>query len=283
MGCAQHARGFGVQDHLSWPFLDRAEFRRRVGEFLSDGFDLGLRCVYAADGPRELLEEDLAGLPHLQSALDRGALVLSVLGDLYQEGAPVDPDETLVTFAAATEEALAEGYAGLRIAADATSLLRSPEQLAAFAAWEHRADRYMTGHPFSAMCGFDRTQLTATATVALACLHPASRAGITPFRIYASDEPADLALAGDLDMPMIASFRECLDRTRMELPRELVVDGTRLGFVDHRGLKCLRDFAGRSGATVVLRTRSELPGRLIGLLSIAGIRAERVTADGVLA
>ncbi len=207
---------------------------------------------------------------------------LNALGDLYPEGAAIDPDETLSTFAAATEDALAAGYAGLRVAADVTSLVRSPEQLAAFATWEHAADRFMTEHPFSGLCGFDRGQLTAAATIALSCLHPVARAGITPFRVYCSDHNSDLALAGELDMSVTDDFRACLDRTDLEITRELIVDGTGLDFVDHRGLESIRDFATRFGVTAVLRTCSEMPGRLIDLLGLEGIRAESATTEGVL-
>ncbi len=274
--------GFGVQDHLSWPYDDRADFRRRVREFLSDGLDLGLRCFYAAQGPPELIEEDVAGIPDVQSEIDRGALALHLLSDLYPEGAVLDPGQTLSTFAAATDDALAAGYAGLRIAADSTPLVRSPEQLAAFTQWELAADRYMSEHPLSGMCGFDRRELTAAATVALACLHPAGRAGVTPFRVYCSDHQADLALAGELDMVADADFRACLDRIDLDVTSELVVDGMGLDFVDHRGLESIRDFARGLGATAVLRTCSEMPGRLIQLLGLEGIRVEPATAEGVL-
>ena len=282
MGGARHAIGFGDQDHLSWPYDDRADFRRRACEFLSDGLDMGLRCVYASEGSPELIAEDVSGIPDAQAQIDSGALAVHCLSDLYPEGAVLDPAKTLVTFAAATEDALAAGYAGLRVAADSTPLVRSPEQLAAFATWEHAADRYMTEHPLSGMCGFDRRDLTATATVALACLHPAGRAGSTLFRVYSPDRDADLALAGELDMSVADDFRACLDRIDLDVSRELIVDGTGLDFVDHRGLEGIRDFARGRGATAVLRTCSEMPGRLIELLGLEGIRAESATAEGML-
>ncbi len=282
VGGARYASGFGVQDHLSWPYDDRVDFHRRVCEFLSDGFDLGLRCVYASEGPRELLEADVVGVPDLQSKIASGALALNVLSDLYPDGSVIDAGETLATFAAATEDAVSAGYAGLRVVADATPLVRSPEQLAAFARWEHAADSYMSEHPLSGMCGFDRSQLNRTATIALACLHPAARAGITPFQVYSPDGPADLAVAGELDMAVKDDFRDCLERTGLDLTRELVVDGTGLSFVDHRGLETIRDFARRSGATAVLHTCSETPGRLIKLLGLEGIRAETPMTVGVL-
>lgn len=242
---------------------------------------LGLRCIYAVDRPLEQLEADLAGVPDLPAEVARGVR-LAVLGDLYRAGSVIDPDEMLATFTAATEDAVAQGYAGLRVVADATPLIRTPEQLAAFATWEHKADRYMTGHPLSAMCGFDRTELSASAADVLACLHPAARAGIAPFGVFASDDHADLALAGELDVSDSDSLRACLGRTGLDVTRELIVDGTRLKFVDHRGLESIRDFATGLGATAVLRTSSALPGRLIDLLGLDGIRAESATAQEVL-
>ena len=276
-GVARDARGLGVHDHLSWPYEDRADFCRHVVNFVSDGLALGLRCVYAGAGGFEALKDDLSSLPGLEEKLDRGALILNSLADLYEEGQPVDPDETLATFAGATEEAIEHGYRGLRSAGDATALVRTPEQVAAFAAWEYRADRYMCGHPFSGMCGFDRTQVPMGATVALACMHPNAPEGATPFRLYTPDSDADLALAGEIDLSIVHEFGSGLDRTGLEVSDEFLVDGTELEFVDHRGLLTIRDFARRSGAAVVLRTRSGLPGRLIELLDLEGIRVERPT------
>lgn len=282
VGGAQHARGMGVHDHLSWPYEERADFHHRVHEFLAEGLALGLRCIYLADRPLEQLEADMAGIPGLREEIARGALSLTVLSDLYPAGTVIDPAATLATFAATTEDALAQGYRGLRVAADATPLVRTAPQLDAFAAWEHEADRYMTEHPLSALCGFDREQLPATATVALACMHPTARVGMTPFHLYSPDHGADLALAGELDVLATDDFRACLDRTRLTATRELVVDGSGLDFVDYRGLESIRDFATRIQATAVLRTCSQIPARLIELLGLEGIRAETPTTEGVL-
>lgn len=283
VGSAQHARGLGVQDHLSWPYEQRGDFVRRVREFLGDGLALGLRCVYLADGPREQLEADMVGIPDLDSALERGALTLTVLDDLYPAGGLVDPAETLATYAAATEEALAQGYAGLRVAADSTPLVRTPEQLDAFAEWEHEADRFMTDHPLSALCGFDREQLPAAATVALACMHPAARQGMTPFHVYSPGNGADLGLAGELDVLVADDFSACLGRTGLDVTQELVVDGSDLDFIDYRALAGIRDFADRLQVPAVLRTHSTTPARLIELLGLEGIRTESPTAEGVRA
>ena len=280
VGSTLNAKGLGAHDHLSWPYDDRRDFCCRVREFLTDGLALGLQCVYAADLPIELIVEDLAGMPELQCHIARGALVLRVFSELYPSDAAVDPDAMLASFSAATEEALAQGYAGLRVAADATPVLRSPEQLDAFVAWENKVDRYMTGQAFSALCGFERAALPASAGLALACTHPLVREGVTPFQVCASDRGADLAMVGELDFTVIDDLRECLDRTDLLSTPEVVIDGTRLRFVDHRGLECLRDLAARYGAIAVLRTSSPTPGRLVELLGLRGIRVEEAEVVG---
>lgn len=278
VGDAGHAGGLGINDHLSWTYDDRHDFVQRVQEFLTDGLALGLRCVYAADRPAAQLEADLAAIPDLRTHLDRGDLTLTSLEHLYATGSVLDPAQMRASIAAETEDALTQGYAGLRVVADATALVRTPEQLSAFAAWEHTADRFMATHPLSGMCGFDGRQLSESAASVLACLHPAARAGTAPFGVFAPGERADLGLWGELDRSVLDDFRACLERTGLDAACELVVDGSRLAFVDHRGLESIRDFASGLGATAVLRTASSLPARLVALLGLEGIRVESAPA-----
>lgn len=281
MGGAQHAGGLGVHDHLCWPYEDRSDFARRATEFLSDGLALGLKCVYAADRAPGGLDADLAGVPDLHAQVARGALEIAELSVLYPDFAVIDPDEMLGTIAAATEDALAQGYSGLRVVADVTPLLLSADQLAGFLSWEHTADRFIARNPVSGLCGVDLRAVPASTSTTLACMHPAARTGSAPFRVFAPQGPADLALAGEVDQSVADQFRACLEWTRVDVARELVVDGIHLRFVDHRGLEGIRDYAGASGATAVLRTSSKLPGRLIHLLGLEGIRAECANAEGV--
>jgi hypothetical protein len=46
-----------------------------------------------------------------------------------------------------------------RVAADATPLVRTFDDRAAFARYEHLVDAYMTRHAFSAMCAYNRSKL----------------------------------------------------------------------------------------------------------------------------
>ena len=95
----------------------------------------------------------------------------------------VDPDAQVRAYAAATGAALAADFTGLRVVAEATPLVRTPEQLDAFARYEPMIDGYMVTHPFSAMCAYDRRILDESAIAQLACLHTSTNAPV-PFRLH---------------------------------------------------------------------------------------------------
>ena len=108
--------------------------------------------------------------------------------EFYGATEPVDPAAVIKRCDAATQEALADGYRGLRVSADVTDLVRAPEQQDAFARCEFLLERYSARHPLSAMCGYRRE--LGDAVTQFACLHAAVPAGLTPFQVFACDDGA---------------------------------------------------------------------------------------------
>ena len=102
-------------------------------------------------------------------------------------------------YRAATEAALAAGYRGLRVAADVTALIRTPEQLDAFARYEHLIDRYMRTAPMARDVRLQPHRPRRRGVDQLACMHPATNADHVLFRLYAADG-GGTALAGELDL-----------------------------------------------------------------------------------
>ncbi|GAA1300951.1 MEDS domain-containing protein [Saccharothrix xinjiangensis] len=267
-GVLHATRGLGLHDHICWPYDDPAEFRRRAVEFLADGLALGQRCWYVSEGPTEEL---LSHVAELGAALDSGALRVVSIDDTYGDGGAVTPAEQVATYAAATRAALADGFSGLRVAAEATPMVRGDEALDAFCRYEHLVDRYMAGEPFAAMCAYDRTELPASAIGQLACLHPASGTGGSPFRLYAVPH-ARVALDGELDLESRDDFTRALDRADLRAGGgPVVVDGSSLEFIDHHALFALSRAA---DGDVVLRTRRSAPARLAALVGVPGLRVE---------
>jgi anti-anti-sigma regulatory factor len=282
-GLVNHVRGLGPHDHVCWAFDDRANFRSRACEFIADGLAQGLRVKYVGGGLEESLLADLNGLDDLMGSIGRGALQVSSLEAAYPPGSVLYPAERFSALTKAVADALTAGFNGLRVVAEVTSLVRTSEQLEAFAAQEHVSDRLMVTLPYSAMCALNRRELGADSAEALACLHPIATRGSTLFRMYATDN-GDLAPAGELDASVSAQFTRALERVEARTAgADLMFDGTALDFIDHRALFSLRDCAARCGATAVLRTSSSLPARLIKILGIDGIRAQMAPSSPEIA
>ncbi|GGP41260.1 MEDS domain-containing protein [Saccharothrix coeruleofusca] len=273
-GVLDAVRGLGLHDHVCWPYDDPADFRRRAVEFLADGLALGQRAWYVADSDDEVMRGHLDELPGAAEALERGALQLHPIGETYRSGQVVTPADQVAAYAAATDQALADGYTGLRVAAEATPMVRTEASLEAFCRYEHQVDRYMAGRPFAAMCAYDRHELSEEAIGNLACMHPASGPDAAPFRLYATSA-SEVALAGELDLDSRERFPAALRRAGLRpIGGELVLDASELDFIDHRALFALAREGLRTGSEVVLRTALSSAARLVELLGVPGVRVE---------
>ncbi|MEQ4299865.1 MEDS domain-containing protein [Plantactinospora sp. B6F1] len=261
--------------HVCWSYDDPAAFERRARRFLADGLAAGERVWYVAPGPPEPVVERLAGLVGFTEALRRGAALVPGLDSTYPGGV-IEPVEQVRRFTAATEEALAAGYTGLRVVADVTPLVRTPAQLRAFARYEHAIDRYMRLRPLAGMCGYHRAALGDRTIAELACLHPVSNVPDVLFRLYAC-HPGDgaAALAGELDTLNHEMFATALEHADLSpVGGELVMRAGDLRFIDHNCLTRLHDYAGVRDATAVLRTPWTAAARLVELLGLSGVRVE---------
>ncbi|WP_245714848.1 MEDS domain-containing protein [Micromonospora inyonensis] len=261
--------------HVCWRYDDRAALHAQARAFLLEGLALGERIWYVTSEPDPVADQ-LREEPLIRDAIRRGAARIVPLGSAYAHDHIVDPDDQVRAYATATEDALAAGHTGLRVAADATALVRTPAQRDAFARYEHLIDRYMRVRPMSAMCAYDRRLLGDEAVRELACLHPGNNADDVLFRLYA-ETPGDghAALVGELDASNHDLFRAALERAD---PRpaagRLVVEATDLRFIDHRNLIHLRDHARARGAVAVLRTSRSAAARVAELLDLPELDVE---------
>jgi anti-anti-sigma regulatory factor len=260
--------GLGLHDHPCWAFDGPGDFKGAAVRFLEDGRRLAQRLMYVGDGTEEKLLGDLDGLDDIIPMMDAGALEVVPLAGVHPRGEPVDPVARLATYAAATDQAVADGYSGLRVAAEVTSLVREPRTWDAHIAWESLADRFMATRPLSALCCYDRTQLDRGLIADLSSVHPVSRASadLPPFRVYANED--GLILEGEVDVFTIDALDRILD---------LVMDGDgalnldRLKFADHHALLALarrRRALAERGARLRMKGASPVVRRLGQVLSM---------------
>ena len=268
-GVVSSAAGLGAQDHVCWPFDDGDSFRRAALDFLSDGSRMGHRLMYVGDGPPEKLRADLEPLDDLDGLIERGALELLSLSSIYRH--PIDPEAQLAVYAAATEGALADGYAGLRVVSETTALAADPGNGAALTRWESLADRYAASHPVAGLCGYDRQVVSDELVADLAAVHPIVRhtGMIVPFRLFARE--TTLVLEGEVDYFSAGALDRLLalagwDESALEL------DLSELTFMDHHGVLALAEHQTRLAQQGVKLTVRDAPGwvrRLCGVLGVA--------------
>ncbi|SFK37390.1 MEDS domain-containing protein [Geodermatophilus ruber] len=256
---------------------DVGKFRRRLTAFFAAGLRAGCRVTYVGLGGAEGSRADLVGLPDLDRRLADGSVRILSLQDVYGDAHTVDPDRVVGLYAAATEQALADGFRGLRVAADGSELVRSPAHLDALARYEFLADRYMADHPLSALCGY-RLDLGHETVNELASLHATGSSGGTGFTLFGCADGA-IGLGGEYDPTSVTVLRRLLTRIRAGVDDgTVVIDMADVEYVDHRLLLTLSAHAREQGVALSLRSAPPFTTRLMELLAASCLqRAEEGT------
>ena len=266
IGPVESHRGSGPQDHLCWVHGDPRGYRPRLTEFFREGLERGLRVAYLGPGNAGELRELLGCVVDSGPLLTREAIWVISFEEIYGAGEPVDPTEVIKRYAAATQEALADGYQGLRVSADVTDLVRGPEQQDAFARCEFLLERYSARHPLSAMCEYRRE--LGDAVTQFACLHAAVPAGVTPFQVFACDDGA-VGLLGEFDQACQGAFERALQRIQPAPDdSKLIFDMSAVQFMDHHALLSLDSYAEACQVPVVVRSMPRIVRRVARALGL---------------
>jgi hypothetical protein len=265
-GLLESVAGLGVHDHVCWTFDDDAEFRGAAVQWLEDGLGLGQRLLYVGASDVEMLRADLDGLEDAEALIAAGALQLVSLPEMAGPERRIESASWMSFYAAATDRAIADGYAGLRAAAEISALACDRERWEPHARCESFADRYMSGRPLAALCCYDRRSVPEEALADIARFHPLVHGPerIAPFRLFAT--PDALALSGDLDR----FSADGLDRLLAMAARPAgapILDIGALEFIDHRGLQALMDHA-RAAAPLTVRAAPEIVQRLCTMMDV---------------
>jgi anti-anti-sigma regulatory factor len=248
---------------------DVGKYRRHLAAFFADGLRAGCRVAYAGPENAEESRAHLAGLPDLDRRLADGSVRILPRQDVYGDARPVDPERVIDLYAAATEQALADGFRGLRVSSDGSELVRTPAHLDALARYEFLADRYMAGHPLSALCGY-RLDLGHDTVTELASLHATGSTGGTGFRVFGCADGA-IGLGGQFEPGSVTVLRRLLPRIRDGADTgAFVIDMADVEYVDHRLLRTLSAHARAHGVALSLRSAPPFTTRLTELLAASG-------------
>ena len=148
-----------------------------VGDFLAEGLRNSERCWYlpASDEPDAVIGALKARHVNTTRATARGALSILSSNAAYSVRGDFDPEETMVVFSNAIEQALVDGFNGFRAAANmswALDLEGGPERLIIY---EALLRSLFSSARATGLCLYDRTRMPLAVIDGALATHPVVR------------------------------------------------------------------------------------------------------------
>lgn len=161
-------------DHVCAIYSSDDQLARIVGDFLAEGLRNSERCWYlpAADDPNAVRAALNARNVDTARAIEQGALSILTSNAAYSVRGDFDPEETMVVFSDAIEEALSEGFNGFRAAANmswALDLDGGPERLIVY---EALLRSLFSSARATGLCLYDRNRMPLSVINGALSTHP---------------------------------------------------------------------------------------------------------------
>jgi anti-anti-sigma factor len=264
----------GSGDHACLSFASDVEQREAVTRFVARGLaeQEKVYCFVDAD-PAAVPEFLQAGGVAAGNAMDQGQLVVLSAEEAYLPGGSFDPEAMIARLHQLIDAAVAEGYAGFRLAAEMTWMLRSGLGAEAIASYETTATAVFSSRPGCAMCQYDRRRFPAEMVAAAAAAHPHVATadplfGDALLTVTPVDDPAGLRVVGDIDLSNAAAWQAAL-AAAADRADEMRLDLADVGFIDVQGVRALvRTAAGMAdGQRLVV---DSAPPELLRMLRLSG-------------
>ena len=262
------ATGLSPGDHVCWPFHGMDGFVADAREYVTEGLDREERVAFCKLGPtgaRQGLLTDVADVGLPPSADVPVLRPLTTDPDWRPWRDPVD------ALGPMTDAALAEGYTGLRVLADATDLARDLDAHDEWVRSEHLIDRYSVDHPLTLLCGYDVDDVGAQPVAKVACVHARTGGKPCSFLLHATGRADALALTGEVDRDSAVALYQAVIGIGGGRSGPLVLDLTEQDFIDHTGLVALHRAARALGTQVHLVSASPLTALLVDAFALTGV------------
>lgn len=243
-------------DHSCFAYGSADARRRMVTDYLREGLRRNEKLYFVAPDPEKRLRKDLAlPDPEVRTLLQSGRLSLLPVEVAYLPNGEFDADTRLSTYVDLTRAAVREGFAGLRVAADATSVAVDPRAMERFASYELRAGVLAAQMPFAALCLYDRRECGHEAIEMLHTVHTRNldvdRPARPRYRLYPVRNR--FVLAGEIDLTTAASLSHLLATAARERG-SLTLDVSEVSFIDVAGMRALERAANAVEDAVVVST-----------------------------
>lgn len=231
-------------DHACLSFANDAEQHDVAASFVRDGLASRQKVYYLIDADPvavpEWLKTDTAAV---RRAVDKGQLVVLGAEDAYLAGESFAPDAMIPRFDRFINAALAEGYAGFRVTAEMTWILRRGLDGEAVASYEKQAAAVFSSRAACALCQYDRRQFPADMLATAEAAHPHIATAdplyedtiVTLTPVY---DPAGLRVTGDIDLTNTTGWQSAVAAVA-DHGEEVHLDLSGLRFIDLQGVRVL--------------------------------------------
>lgn len=229
----------------------------------------------------------------VQPARRTGQMQVLPAREAYLPAGRFEPERTLDTLVGHIDQAVAEGYRGLRLVGDMAWALDEPAGVDQLAGYEARINQLYMDCRALGTCLYDRHAFDTDLLRQVACAHPATsatgRSGETGWeallRMRRTSDPYGLRLIGEVDLSNRQALATALDAVRDQQPDPAVpitIDVAGLRFVDAATAVLLGRLALRAPAGVHLtgcHGAVEMALDQLGVTQLARMRLTRA-ADG---
>ncbi len=161
-------------DHLCLIYQTREEQFASVIPFMMDGLAAGERCVYIVD--ERTADDVLRALGargvDVAREMERGALRLLTKRDTYLRSGVFDPQLMIGLLFSAQEEALADGFTGLRVTGEMTWALGTETGTDRLIEYEALLNNLFPGSNALAVCQYNRKRFSPGIIRQVLCTHP---------------------------------------------------------------------------------------------------------------
>ncbi|GIE99460.1 MEDS domain-containing protein [Paractinoplanes rishiriensis] len=232
-----------VHDHLCFVYDRDAEVRQALVEYALAGLARWeqVRVFTVPGAASATILDDLrdVGLP-VDDLVDYGLLIVDSAESAYLAEGVFDADERLERCAGAARSAIAQGHTGLRVYVETHFLLRHPDALSAWPAYELHTDLLVKQLPITAMCGYDARRWPTRNLMLAEPLHTRRSRQHSAFRLNVGRD-GTLRLSGDVDFLTAAQVDRLLAQTAPSRPTA-VLDVSGVCFIDVSGARAIGRF-----------------------------------------